>query len=262
MSHGGGSSERWVISYADLVTLLFAVFVVLFAVSNVDSKKASTVEDAIQAAFTKPLFQQIVPLPGQAPTSPLRAPDRPPPRATGVAPTAQGEAEAKSGSQEPSKEDALREAAEVASTFRAAEGIAKNQGISDALIHIGHTDQKVELMLDERLLFPEGGTELLPTAWPVLDEVARALTACDCRAEFVGHTDSSKPSGWYRSNWEVGAARALAVLTYVEQAGPVDGRKLKASTRGEYQPRSGGDDAGARARDRRVEIVVTMGDGG
>ena len=74
----------------------------------------------------------------------------------------------------------------------------------------------------------------------------------------MGHADDSSPSGYYDSNWEVAAARSLAVLQYVQQAGPVPGTRLKASSHGEFQPRYNNDSAVGRARNRRVEIVMTV----
>ena len=128
---------------------------------------------------------------------------------------------------------------------------------SNDMIQIGHKDEKVTMSIPDSLLFAQGETNISPGAYPFLDDLAAVVAQSKATVEFIGHSDNTTPGGYYQSNWEVAAARSLAVLTYVENAGSVPGYRLKASSKGEYQPRSANSSDSGRASNRRVELVFT-----
>ena len=127
---------------------------------------------------------------------------------------------------------------------------------SDQHIQIAHAKDSVRIVLDEGLLFDEGGTEILPGAYPFLADLAMVVGQSKSLVEFHGHTDdrgSSDP----RLNWEVGAERAISVLEYVRQRGDIEAARLRAVSYGETRPLAPNNSVGNRRRNRRVEIVLT-----
>ncbi|CAM2178908.1 chemotaxis protein MotB [Burkholderia latens] len=115
----------------------------------------------------------------------------------------------------------------------------------------------IEIGIDAKVLFNVGDAHLLPDAAPVLSQIARALsehTSGDILVE--GHTDSVPiANAKYESNWELSSARAGSVVRYLAERG-VAPHRLAAIGRADTQPLVAGDDAAARARNRRVTIFV------
>ncbi|WP_175921593.1 OmpA/MotB family protein [Burkholderia latens] len=115
----------------------------------------------------------------------------------------------------------------------------------------------IEIGIDAKVLFNVGDARLLPDAAPVLSEIARALSAHATGDILVeGHTDSVPiANAKYESNWELSSARAGSVVRYLAERG-VAPHRLAAIGRADTQPLVAGDDAAARARNRRVTIFV------
>ncbi|WP_419687641.1 OmpA/MotB family protein [Burkholderia theae] len=111
--------------------------------------------------------------------------------------------------------------------------------------------------LDAKILFNVGDARLLPDSSPVLNQIAQALSAHAMGDILVeGHTDSVPiANAKYESNWELSSARAGSVVRYLTECG-VAPHRLAAIGRADTQPLVTGDDAAARARNRRVTIFV------
>ncbi|MFP3501439.1 flagellar motor protein MotB [Burkholderia sp. SIMBA_062] len=115
----------------------------------------------------------------------------------------------------------------------------------------------IEIGIDAKILFNVGDARLLPDATPVLSQIARALSEHATGDILVeGHTDSAPiANAKYESNWELSSARAGSVVRYLADRG-VAPHRLAAIGRADTQPLVAGDDAPARARNRRVTIFV------
>ena len=217
-------APAWMVTFADLMTLLLTFFVLLLSMSTLDNQRVKLALGSLRGAV-------------------------------GVL---EGGGQPREGR------------VEMAQTPRVAQGATKlmtnmekvvKQNMDKAsndMIQIGHKDERVTIAIDDSMLFAPGSTEILPSAYPFLDDMSATLADGRATAEFIGHADDSAPSGYYETNWEVAAARALAVLRYTERAGPVPGVRLKASSHGEFQPRYQNDTTVGRARNRRVEIIMTV----
>ncbi|RQS43581.1 motility protein B [Burkholderia sp. Bp9090] len=132
----------------------------------------------------------------------------------------------------------------------------------DALKAAGHISlvrapHGIEIGIDAKILFNVGDARLLPDATPVLSQIAQALSAHASGDILVeGHTDSVPiANAKYESNWELSSARAGSVVRYLADRG-VAPHRLAAIGRADTQPLVAGDDAAARARNRRVTIFV------
>ncbi len=214
----------WMVTFADLMTLLLTFFVLLLSMSTLDNQRVKLALGSLRGALGV-LEGGGQPREGRKEIASMKS-------------IAQGEME-------------------IMSTL---ERIVKkeNDKVSNDFIQIGHKDERIFIAIDDSMLFAPGSTEVLPTAYPFLDGLSATLTGGQAVAEFIGHADDSNPSGFYDTNWEVAAARSLSVLQYVQDAGPVAGHQLKASTHGEYLPRTKNDSPKGRASNRRVEIVLTV----
>ena len=223
---GGGDegAPAWMVTFADLMTLLLTFFVLLLSMSTLDNQRIKLALGSLRGAL-------------------------------GVL---KGGGQPREGRKEIAKMPRIAQGKMQLMTSLEQVKEKHTNRVSNDFIQIGHKDESVSIAIDESLLFKQGGTELLPAAYLFLDDLAATLKVSKASAEFIGHTDDSRPGGYYDSNWEVGAARALEVLQYVQKQGVIPGKRIKASTHGSFQPRYKNDTSTGRARNRRVEIVMTV----
>jgi len=221
-SGGGGGAPAWMVTFADLMTLLLTFFVLLLSMSTLDNQRIKLALGSLRGAL-------------------------------GVL---EGGGQPREGRKEIAKTPKVAQGEmKIMTTIETFKEKQKTK-VSNDFIQIGHKDNKVFISIDDRLLFPQDGVEILPTAYPFLDDLSAVLSESKANIEFNGHTDNSSPTG-YGTNWEVGAARALAMLIYVEEHGGIEGKRLKASTHGEHMPTNKNDTQVGRAGNRRVEILLT-----
>lgn len=218
----GPSHERWLVSYADFITLLFAFFTTMYAISTVDAQKLSSVVDSMQDAFDSP----------GAPAPQVDATPRP----TG-APSASplGAAE---------RERLLAETLRRRFDGRAVDVDIDHRGIVVSMREAGS--------------FPTGSADLSPVARDVLTELAATLgTDATTKLRVEGHTDDVPIlTGRFASNWELSTARATSVVTYLVQQVGLTPQRLSAAGYGEYHPRVQNATEADRARNRRVDVVI------
>ena len=228
--------ERWLVSYADFITLLFAFFVVMFAVSQVDSKKVGRFTES----FNKALDWQVMQQPG--PGSPTKGdpieiiPIQGTPRAGGKG-RASFEAE----------KEAIRQ------------NITRRMGQSPTLSGLKILDVRGELVLrlPETLVFDRGEAILKPEGRVALDAIADELRVRPVRMRVEGHTDSAPiHTARFPSNWELSMARAMAVVAFLLDNGKIPPPKLAAAGYGEHHPIIGNDTPEGRTQNRRVDLIV------
>ncbi len=221
--------ERWLISYADFITLLFAFFVVMFAVSQVDTKKLGHFTEA----FSKAVGIDVFPMSGESVL------------AGGT--TADDEQKDMTTDQSGVIEmDGLRTKLKSLSQSDALKGLQ--------IIAVGN---QLVLRLPENLFFDTGDARVKDPATDILKVISPELndrTNLEVRVE--GHTDNRPVvSGRYRSNWELSTARAMAVMQVLVDAGlPLT--RVSIAGYAEYRPvATNGTDDG-RKQNRRVDLVV------
>ena len=245
-AHGG--QERWLVSYADFITLLFAFFVVLYASSRSDHKKQAQVSMAIDSAFhTLGLFpdplQKASNLKNVSAVSQgIPSPDQPV-SAVNVVMGEQIMAPAKV------KEDLDRVQKDL-------EKMLSNQ-IADHTVAIKMGKDGLVISLKEAGFFTSGSATPHADTLPVLREIAGALkmTPYDLRIE--GHTDNVPiHNGEFESNWELSSARATRLARIFAGTGDIAPERMSASGYAEYHPVASNGDAAGRAQNRRVDLVV------
>jgi chemotaxis protein MotB len=241
--------ERWMISYADFITLLFAFFVVMYAISSVNEGKYRVLSDTLVEAFNeRPKELQPIQLPNAVVTADpniLLAPDElsPGPQSLVDLP--------KSGTNDPTL-------GEIADDFEK----QLQPMIDKDLISITRNDNWIEIEINTSLLFDIGSAELEDDALPVLRRLAATLKRYPNQIQVEGFTDNLPINNQlYPSNWELSAARAASVvqLFSTEDVAP---ERMAAIGYGEYRPIADNATPEGRRKNRRVVLVIRKDDRG
>lgn len=136
-----------------------------------------------------------------------------------------------------------------------------NSAIASKNVVISRLQDKLRVDVADKILFDLGSANLLPGGKKVLDELALVLADSDAQTiQVAGHTDDlpiKSGSVRYPTNWELSAARALSAVRYLEEVCGIQGDKLAAVAHGQYQPRVPNDSAENRAKNRRIEILLS-----
>jgi chemotaxis protein MotB len=216
-----GGHDRWLLSYADLVTLLLALFTTLYAASTVDAGKLRPLETSLREAFDAPPMVETA-----APRGAIV-----PPVTVVTGQTAQDELQ-------------LRLMNELAEALRLER------------VDIRRDARGLVVTLPEEAAFAIGSTDVSAEARGIIDRVASTVAPTPNAVRIEGHTDNVPiRTTRYVSNWELSTARASAVVAYLVKTG-FDPARLSAAGYGEFHPRVANDTAENRARNRRIDVVI------
>jgi chemotaxis protein MotB len=248
--HGGGhADERWLVTYADLITLLMCLFMVLWSISSVNSSKFESLQRSLKEAFSGKILpggQSVV----QAGSTNAKAPQP-------IAPTV-ADARARDEQAGAKAEAKAAEDERLRRLKRRIDAAAKEAGVSGRVrTEITHRGLRVRLLTD-RVVFDSGRADLKPQGRALLDAVARVLLSAGPRPiQIDGHTDSVPLSGGpYTDNWGLSSARAAAVVRRFVDDG-FSPRRLTAGGHADNRPVATNATADGRARNRRVEILLS-----
>ena len=277
--------ERWVISYADFVTLLLATFVVMYAVSTINSSKFQQMSEAFNTAFmgrTTTVNQRgnaaaekgpfnFMPNPVELPvvTREVMVRDAPPAlrqeqtKGDPDHPNDQGQFLPRGGADiqsEVMKNPALRN--EVAQRVRdldsAYEKLTKSLAelIRKGQVKVTLQSLGVVIDINETLLFNSGKADLTPIALPLIDQIAKILADLRYQIQVNGFTDNVPiHNAQFDSNWDLSATRAISVVKRFVAQG-IDPTLLVGAGFGEYHPIATNGTTEGRTANRRVSIVV------
>jgi chemotaxis protein MotB len=224
------ADERWVISYADLVTLLLGFFIILFAAAKVDQDKLHELSFAFKQAFNVDVRE------GDEGSSPAFK------GGLGIVPGA-------NTAQIPEPD------------IRQIRAIVDEQltvdGLSSSAVDVIRDGQGVVIRVSDRLLFASASAELNPEAKPLLRAVAGVLKGLGSDVRVEGHTDNVPVLGErYPTNWELSSARATTVLRFLIEEGSLDARRMVAAGYAEFRPIASNTTPEGRAINRRADIVL------
>lgn len=224
--------ERWLVSYADFITLLFAFFVVMFAVSQVDSKKLGRFTES----FSKAVGVDMFPNPGK-----------------GILP----------GATDGVPADATTSSASSAMPEELAGlqvGLALAAQKDEALTNVQIVSRRNELVirLSDGLLFDSGNDTLKDPAVKVIQKIAAELKDRNVDVRVEGHTDD-RPihTVRFRSNWDLSTGRATAVVAKLAAEG-IAAPRLSAAGYGEFHPLAPNSTEDGKKQNRRVDLVVSV----
>lgn len=231
--------ERWLVSYADFITLLFAFFVVMYALSTINEGKYRVLSNSLVNAFGG-----IASVPG------LKG-DLPP-----VAPALPRQVPARQRAAVRRDAETLRrESTQLAGVARDIRDVLAPL-VEQGKVRVTQTSRGVSVEINASVLFASGDAKLTEETSQALRAVAAVLKDDNHDIQVEGHTDSVPiRNAQFPSNWELSAVRASSVVRLLEDNGIGEAR-LTAIGRGATQPVSSNDTAEGRMRNRRVEITV------
>lgn len=218
--------ERWIVSYADMVTLLFALFVVLYATSDANPVKLQQVKSSINQAFDAGVLQ------GSAGSSAISA------SGSGIVPSM-----------------VELQAAALTSITRTIGDFAQKANLQNS-IQVRSDVTSITISLSDNLLFDSGEATLKPGSQAALSQVAQVLKGLPNTVRVEGHTDNvpvNSPD--YATNWELSSARASTVLRFLIDAG-VPSARLYLAGYADTKPVADNTTPEGRALNRRADIVI------
>lgn len=220
--------ERWLLTYADMITLLMIFFIVLWSMSNADSEKWQKISAALQRAFSLDFFEV-----------------------------------GGSGSQSSTTSGPVVIDAKLAAfaAIKSQIGVLaqNNDVINDVDVRLDR--EGVVITLSGNFLFESGRADIQPDAVPLLDGIVAYLRTLPNEVRISGHTDNIPiETPLYASNWELSSARAIAIVKYLTAAG-ISAERLGAVGFGEYRPLVPNDTRANRAKNRRAELLILFPEG-
>ncbi len=235
--------ERWLVSYADFITLLFAFFVTLYAISTLDVKKFSTMVQSMQVAFDTQGFA------GRIGDDALGPEDKAgQPTAMVMPPPDKGLLAGKDGG--------LGKEADLAQ-IRSELNKRLSRQIGQNLVDIEMDPRGLVISIREAGSFSTGSAGLSPTATELMAQIGSTLRDVRNTVRIEGHTDDVPiHTAQFKSNWELSTARATTVVSFLLEQRYVDPARLSAAGYAEFHPRVANATDANRARNRRVDIVI------
>lgn len=257
--------ERWLISYADFITLLFAFFVVMYSISQVNDSKYRVLSDTFIEAFNLPTDSQTNKEPSDqvAPAADLISPidmgkstrdvqqtEEVPPQIVDSSQNAVNQpVSAETADETVKTSDELTQISDLVSEKFASL-------ISDQVIQVSSNELWLQIELKDSILFSSGSADTSEQARRIFDEIATILAGYSNPVQVEGFTDNVPiNSAKYPTNWELSTARASAIVKHLAAKG-VAPERLSAVGYGEYQPKVPNDSEQGRAQNRRVAIMI------
>jgi chemotaxis protein MotB len=246
--------ERWLVSYADFITLLFAFFVVMYSISSVNDGKYRVLSDTLTDAFlTSAQSLDPIQIGEQVRTIDPEAGEYATPEREKIeVPATDAQQPAQEQPPEPTDKvetlDVEKTMADLRTTL--------SPFIDQELVKITKSDRGIEVEMKSKMLFESGSARLSRDALEVLRNVAEILKPMSNQILVEGHTDNVPiRTIAFPSNWELSAARAASVVHLFTRQG-VDSSRLAAIGYGEFRPVGDNETEEGRQKNRRVALIM------
>ena len=277
MSSGGGSRrtkheeheehenhERWLVSYADMVTLLMVLFVVMFAMSQVDERKYQELKDGLAAGFgaSDSLLSgndSILDYPGEEPVDTIT------PQLAATAALSEAEQQAVAQAvQAIQAQEGDQRAAAAATEAKRLEGVRKRlvaalrkQGLEGDVKASYDARGLVLSLMSRRVVFEANLATMSPRGTAIVDALAPVLRDIDDPLQVDGHTNQAPGAPkYFATDWDLSAARAVTVLRRLNERDGIPTERLSLAAYGHTRPLVDPAKAGSQRVNKRVDIVV------
>jgi chemotaxis protein MotB len=237
--------ERWLISYADFITLLFAFFVVMFASSQSDKGKAQQMSDSFNEAISQGKIAEVISgILGGTP---------------GLKEVGNAQRKGPGGIQKTTADKAAAAAAklaELAPSLRILESRLKPE-ITSGMLKVSMEERGLVISLRQAAFFPSGQDSIDATTYPTIAKLAEVILALPNKVRLEGHTDAVPiRTARYRNNWELSSARSVTMLELLTVSFQVPEGRLSVGGYAETIPIMSNDTPEGRAQNRRVDVVI------
>lgn len=253
------NEERWLVSFADMMTLLFALFMVLFSISSVNTSKFEALQKSLNDAFSGAVLDggKSMLSSGSSADETAQSSVQPPLPSLRPLTDIQGAKTSKQSTAEAEKAS-KQEEQDFRALKRRIDNLAKDAGLQGKVnVTIRRRGLVIQLLTD-KVFFQSGSATLKPYAKGLVDKIAVVVRGEREHPIVVeGHTDAQPISGsQYPSNWELSGARAGAVIRDFTANG-VNPRRVSGGMYASQEPIDSNSTAEGRAKNRRVEIVLS-----
>jgi chemotaxis protein MotB len=254
--HGDHPDERWLVTYADLMTLLVALFMVLFSISAVNKTKFESLQHSLQDAFSGKVLPGGQSIKESGGTMNIKTPSAAP-KESSLQPFV-GSPKDTSQSRDKSGADGNAEEEAFEKLKKQLDSVASKQGLSGK-IKVSVTDEGLLIrLLTDKLLFDSGSATPRPQSLPLLKDVAHLVSSTQADHQLIvsGNTDNQPiHSGQFTDNLDLSTARANAIFRTFAHDG-ISPLRMTAAGRGAYAPIASNTSDAGRSLNRRVEILV------
>jgi chemotaxis protein MotB len=256
------NEERWLLTYADMLTLMFALFMVLYSISSVNISKYETLQKSLKAAFSGSILSggHAIMQSGSQSTSAHRPATSPVPAIVPITPSIPKPSD--TSAQQIAKamlaaSGAKQEQQDFKKLQQELNSYARSHGFGSEVKAVIDQRGLVVHVLTDKLLFDSGSATLQPAGLPLLQEVSHLLNVDRKHPITVeGNTDNQRiQTSQFPSNWELSAFRATTVLRFLAAHGVAE-QRLSAAGYADLHPLASNATAAGRARNRRVDIVL------
>ncbi|HLH41459.1 MAG TPA: flagellar motor protein MotB [Bryobacteraceae bacterium] len=234
--------DRWLVSYADFITLLFAFFVVMFAASQADKGKAQQVADSVKKALEgDKMSAMLAAILGGT-----------------IGDKGKGNAMLRGpgGANKAPEERKEQPLAELVPSLKVLSEELKKE-IESGQIQVSMQPRGLVVSFNQAALFPSGEDVISPAAYDGLEKVAAAINKIPNPVRLEGHTDSVPiRTPRFRSNWELSAARSIALLELLSTRFGVSRERMSIAGYADSAPIASNETERGRARNRRADIVI------
>lgn len=263
---GGDSKDRWMITYADLITLLLIFFVMMYAMSRLDTEKYKSVTESLQATFNTGTGTSLLDggsslLDGSTANTGTKQPDSPQPvpsaPQSSPSPSANGQADG-SGQEMTERELAFRkQEQQLATLMQRIEQYIQDNDLGNQ-IFVSDQPQGIAITLSDEFLFDTGKAELKTGSSKILAKLASMFGQIEAKVSIEGHTDNQPivHASRYKDNWELSGARALSILRYFLDNAHLNANSFQYAGYGDTRPAADNSTEAGRKQNRRVEITV------
>lgn len=248
--------ERWLVSYGDFITLLFAVFVTLYAMSQTDKKKVDQVAASYRSAFG------ITSGAGSSSSNILSSNELMPIPSLDALPR-QIVRPKRTNEDSENKQKAVDLVKKPQVTADEFQDIKKAIRVTlkplqlAGDVEVEESSRGLVIRLEEEAFFDPGSAAVKPESYPLLGKIARAILPYGDQIRIEGHTDNTPiATARYKSNWELSLARATSILHIFLTNYDFSPVNLAIAGYGQYRPIAGNDTDEGRRRNRRVDIVL------
>lgn len=231
-NHEEHMDETWLLPYSDMLTLLLALFITMFAMGQIDKEKFNNVAKQFNVIFSGGSW--ISDGDGNSIVS-IGGPD---------------------GSDTTGMSDSQIEDTKMTEIKKNLEEEIEQEGYGDR-IKIDLNGEGLEIAIQDVALFDSGDAEVLSDVSPILLKISNMLKELDNQIRVVGYTDNVPISNnKFRSNWDLSAARAINVMDFMVSYGGIKEENVSIQAYGQYKPKTSNDTEEGKAKNRRVEIYV------
>jgi len=237
--------ERWLVSYADFITLLFAFFVVMFASTQADRTKARAVSESVKEALEHGQFSAAI--------STVLGRGRHEAR---KAPITNDPAEARENPSPPPGPPAARPPADLTKSMGSLQQGLESE-IKSGKVQLKMTPRGLIISLREAAFFASGDDTVAPASYPILGKISEVIAQVPNPLRLEGHTDSVPiHNSRFRSNWQLSVARSIAMLELLHERHQFPTERMSVAGFAENAPTDTNETEQGRAHNRRVDVVV------